>query len=172
MPAPTTDAVVRVKALRSIAQLFTSRETDQQVFDLVLRNIYSNVWVMIDPGTFCYKIQDTTPKAQIISLIEKLGKTRLAVVFRARNEDMTRYVYLVKLNPRMMSKMCRRKTCKYFMRHMSKDARSIVGEEVLIDNDKVNSEWISKIEFQNVQDGDTNMIHYAKFRHFDWERIL
>ena len=69
MPAPTTDAVIRVNALRTIARLFTSRETDQQVFDLVLRNTYSNMWVMIDPSTFCYKIVDTTPKMQITSLI-------------------------------------------------------------------------------------------------------
>ena len=109
MSAPTTDPVIRVKALRSIAAIFTSRTIDQQVFDMLLRMVYSNVWIMVDPGLLCFKFVETAPKAIIISLIERLARTRVAIVYRTRNEDFTRSLYIVKFNPRMVSKISRRK---------------------------------------------------------------
>lgn len=172
MPAPSTDCVVRVKALKGLSQLFTSRTIEQQVFDLVLRNLYSNMWILIDPGLFCYKLSDVTPKTQVITLIEKLGKTRLATVFRARSEDHTRSLYLLRLNPRMISKMCRRKTNKYVLKSVGKIASGAAGDEVLIDKDKVHSLWLDAIVFKEVSDGDVNIIRYAIMKNIEWERIL
>lgn len=172
MSAPTTDPVIRVKALRSIAAIFTSRTIDQQVFDVLLRMMYSNVWIMVDPGLLCFKFVETAPKAIIISLIERLARTRVAIVYRTRNEDFTRSLYIVKFNPRMVSKISRRKTNKYTVNRMSKIGSVVVGDEIIIDKDKVHSDWFDKFVFKSVNNGNERVSRFVALNKLEWERVL
>lgn len=168
MSAPSTDCVVRVKALRNIAKLFTGRSVEQQVFDTVMRSVHSNMWTLIDPATLSYKLAETMPKIQVINLIEKLGRSALATVFRTKNEDMTRTLYLLRLNPRMISKITRRKTKLYTVYGTG---NVVDGDIIVVDDGKVNSEWLSKFVYRQVSDG-INTLEYINLGKFDWERII
>lgn len=172
MPAPTTDAVIRIKALRNIAGLFTSKTIEQEVFNLVFKNLYSNMWILIDPGVFCHKIPDITPKRQVTDIIEKLGYKRLATVFRTRNDDFTSSLYLVRFNPRMISKISRRKKNLYIMSWTGKVAQNASGDIVIIDDDKVSEEWRVKLPKVRIPNGDVGTEWKVDMKNIEWERIL
>lgn len=170
MQMQTSDCLVRVKALSSLALVMNGRTLDAKAFDLVMRNLWSNVWLMLDPSVFSFKVQET-PKAQVIGVLERLGKQRLATVYRCDSDD-NRSCYLVMLNQRFITKTCRRKQNVYVLSKMSKAAKHITGDLVVIDKDKCGDYWVDMVKQERIEDGNLHAEYRANMKQFEWKRIL
>lgn len=170
MQIQTTDVLVRVKALSSLAMVMNGRILDAKAFDLVMRNLWSDAWLMIDPSVFSFKLQET-PKSQVIGVLERLGQQRLATVYRCDSDD-NRSCYLVMFNARFITKTCRRKQNVYVLSRMSKEARHITGDRVVIDKDKCGDYWADKIKYERIGDGNLHAEYRANMKPFDWKRIV
>lgn len=165
MQVQTTDVLVRVKGLSNLSLVVSDKRLVAKAFDLVMRNLYSDAWVMLDPSVFSYKLQDT-PKTQIIEILERLGRQRLANVFRCDSDD-NRRCYIVMYNPRFIVKTCRRKRNVYVMHRLSKSARQLVGDMIVIDQDKCGTYWIDKLKVEKVDEE-----YRVNMKNLEWKRVL
>lgn len=165
MQIQTTDVLVRVKGLSNLSLVVSDKRLMAKAFDLVMRNLYSDAWVMIDPSVFSYKLQDT-PKTQIIEILERLGRQRLANVFRCDSDD-NRCCYIVMYNPRFIIKTCRRKRHVYVMHKLAKSARQLVGDTIVIDQDKCGTYWIDKLKVEKVDEE-----YRINMKNLEWKRVL
>lgn len=170
MQIQTSDVLVRVKALESLAMVMNGRTLDSKAFNLVMRNLYSDMWVMIDPSVFSFKIQET-PKTQVIGVLERLGKQRLATVYRCDSDD-NRSCYLVMFNSRFITKTSRRKQNVYVLSRMSKAAKHITGDKVVIDKDKCGTYWEEKLKYERIGDGDVHAEYRVNMKSLEWKRVL
>jgi hypothetical protein len=171
MPIGTTDTLIRVKALRKVAYALSGKSLDAEAFDLIMRNIYSDTWVLVNPNILSQK-SDKVPTQQVIHFIHELSRQRVLNTFKCVSEDYTRTCYLTRLNAGSIQHTCRRKTKVYILHKLEKKLRYLSGDRALIEASKCGGFWENMCIFSNESNGDVGSIPYADLHRFKWENVL